>query len=149
MKLICEYELHTSPNKKASAAMDHGKSYMRDRPPLSLILGIDALRSCLKLICEYELHTSPNKKLVPQRIMVKTISRSDRSWFPILCVMILLILLILKQFPTMSVFKYHDNIYFEGGRFICSPHLVIFGPSKARANLMPTYGQQMNFMLEK
>ena len=34
MKLICEYELHSLPNKKVSGAMDHGKNYIRVRPPL-------------------------------------------------------------------------------------------------------------------
>ena len=32
--LICENELYILPNKKVSAAEDHGKNYMRDRPPL-------------------------------------------------------------------------------------------------------------------
>ena len=55
----------------------------------ALILGVHALRSYLKLICElYELHTLPNKKLVAQRIMVKTTSRSDRSWSAIFCVIV-------------------------------------------------------------
>ena len=34
LSLICEYELYILPNKKVSTAMDHGKSYMKDRPPL-------------------------------------------------------------------------------------------------------------------
>ena len=32
--LTCEYELYILPSKKVSAAKDHGKNYMRDRPPL-------------------------------------------------------------------------------------------------------------------
>ena len=34
LRLVCEYELYTLPNKKVSAAKDHGKNYMKDRPPL-------------------------------------------------------------------------------------------------------------------
>ena len=34
MKLICEYELHSLPNKKVSGAKDHGKNYIKVRPPL-------------------------------------------------------------------------------------------------------------------
>ena len=34
LKLICEYELHSLPNKKVSGARDHGKNYMKVRPPL-------------------------------------------------------------------------------------------------------------------
>ena len=34
LKLICEYEFHSLPNTKVSAAKDHGKNYMRGRPPL-------------------------------------------------------------------------------------------------------------------
>ena len=34
LRPICEYELYTLPNKKVSAAKDHGKNYMKDRPPL-------------------------------------------------------------------------------------------------------------------
>ena len=33
LKLICEYELHSLPNKKVSGAKDHGKNYMKVRPP--------------------------------------------------------------------------------------------------------------------
>ena len=33
-KLICEYELHSLPNKKVSGAKDHGKNYIKVRPPL-------------------------------------------------------------------------------------------------------------------
>ena len=54
----------------------------------ALILGVHALRSYLKLICEYELQSLPNKKLVAQRVMVKTISRSDRPWSDIFCVIV-------------------------------------------------------------
>ena len=34
LKLICEYELHTLPNTKVSGAKDHGKTYIKVRPPL-------------------------------------------------------------------------------------------------------------------
>ena len=34
LKLICEYELHRLPNKKVSGAKDHGKNYIKIRPPL-------------------------------------------------------------------------------------------------------------------
>ena len=34
LKLICEYELHSLPNKKVSGAEDHGKNYIKVRPPL-------------------------------------------------------------------------------------------------------------------
>ena len=34
LKLICEYELHSLPNKKVSGAKDHGKNYIKVRPPL-------------------------------------------------------------------------------------------------------------------
>ena len=34
LKLICEYELHSLPYKKVSGAKDHGKSYIKVRPPL-------------------------------------------------------------------------------------------------------------------
>ena len=34
LRLICKYELYILPNKKVSAAKDHGKNYMKDRPPL-------------------------------------------------------------------------------------------------------------------
>ena len=34
LKLICEYELHTLPNKKVILAKDHGKNYIKVRPPL-------------------------------------------------------------------------------------------------------------------
>ena len=34
LKLTCEYELHILPNTKVSAAKDHGKNYMKARPPL-------------------------------------------------------------------------------------------------------------------
>ena len=32
LKLVCEYELHSLPNKKVSGTKDHGKNYIR--PPL-------------------------------------------------------------------------------------------------------------------
>ena len=35
VKLICEYELHSLPNKKISGAKDHGKNYIKVR--LSLV----------------------------------------------------------------------------------------------------------------
>ena len=34
LKLICEYELHSLPNKKVSGAKNHGKNYIKVRPPL-------------------------------------------------------------------------------------------------------------------
>ena len=34
LKLICEYELPSLPNKKVSAAKDHGKNHVKVRPPL-------------------------------------------------------------------------------------------------------------------
>ena len=34
LKLSCEYELHSLPNKKVSGAKDHGKNYIKVRPPL-------------------------------------------------------------------------------------------------------------------
>ena len=34
LNLACEYEVHTLPNKKVSAAKDRGESYIRVRPPL-------------------------------------------------------------------------------------------------------------------
>ena len=35
LKLICEYEIHSLPNKKVSGAKDdHGKNYIKFRPPL-------------------------------------------------------------------------------------------------------------------
>ena len=34
LSLICEHELYILPNKKVSTAKDHGKNYMKDRPPL-------------------------------------------------------------------------------------------------------------------
>ena len=43
LKLICEYELRSLPNKKVSGAKDHGKSYIKVRPPLVRHL----LRNCL------------------------------------------------------------------------------------------------------
>ena len=35
LKLICGYELHSLPNKKVSGAKDHGKNYLKVRPPWS------------------------------------------------------------------------------------------------------------------
>ena len=43
LKLICEYELHSLPNKKVSGAKDHGKNYIKVRPLLVRHL----LRNCL------------------------------------------------------------------------------------------------------
>ena len=34
LKLTCEYEFHSLPNKKVSGAKDHGKNYIKVRPPL-------------------------------------------------------------------------------------------------------------------
>ena len=33
LKLICEYELYSLPNKKVGGAKDHGKNYIMLRPP--------------------------------------------------------------------------------------------------------------------
>ena len=43
LKLICEHELHSLPNKKVSGTKDYGKNYIRVRPPLVCHL----LRNCL------------------------------------------------------------------------------------------------------
>ena len=37
LNLICEYALHSLPNKKVSGAKDHGKNYIKVRPPPSAI----------------------------------------------------------------------------------------------------------------
>ena len=34
LKIICEYELHSLPNKKDSSSKDHGKNHIKVRPPL-------------------------------------------------------------------------------------------------------------------
>ena len=34
LKLICEYELHSLPNKKVGIAKDHGKKYIKVRQSL-------------------------------------------------------------------------------------------------------------------
>ena len=34
LKLICEHELHSLPNKKVGGVKDHGKNYIKVRPPL-------------------------------------------------------------------------------------------------------------------
>ena len=33
-RLLCKYELYILPNKKVSAAKDHGENYMNDKKPL-------------------------------------------------------------------------------------------------------------------
>ena len=43
VKVTCEYEFYILPNTKVSATKDHGKNYMKVRPPLALHL----LRNCL------------------------------------------------------------------------------------------------------
>ena len=43
LSLIFEYDLDVLPNKKVSTAKDHGKNYMKDRPPLVR----HRLRNCL------------------------------------------------------------------------------------------------------
>ena len=43
LKQICEYELHSLPNKKVSGSKDHGKNCIKVRPPLVRHL----LRNCL------------------------------------------------------------------------------------------------------
>ena len=47
---------------------------------MALKLGEQALKSYLKITFECHLHILPNKKLVPQTIVVKTASSSDRPW---------------------------------------------------------------------
>ena len=49
---------------------------------------VQALRNYLMLISEYGLYILSDKKLVPQRIMVKTIWRTDHPWSAIFCVMV-------------------------------------------------------------
>ena len=34
LKIICEYELDSLPNKKVSGAKNHGENYIKVRPPL-------------------------------------------------------------------------------------------------------------------
>ena len=34
LKLACEYKLHILPNTEVSTAKDHGKNYMKVRPPM-------------------------------------------------------------------------------------------------------------------
>ena len=34
LKLICEYELHSLPNKNVNRAKNHGKNYIKVRPAL-------------------------------------------------------------------------------------------------------------------
>ena len=56
LRLICEYELHSLPNKKVSGAKDHGKNYIKVRPPLvsHLLrnrLSLQAEKSC-KISCK-------------------------------------------------------------------------------------------------
>ena len=50
--------------------------------------------------------------------------------------MITVTVLIEKLFFIITVFllyfQYNNNVHFEGGRLICSPYLVIIGPSEAR-----------------
>ena len=43
LKLICKYKLDSLPNKKVSGAKDHGKNYIKVRPPLIRHL----LRNCV------------------------------------------------------------------------------------------------------
>ena len=48
LKLICEYELHSLPNKKVSRAKVHDKNYIKIKPPLVHYL----LRNCVVAIEE-------------------------------------------------------------------------------------------------
>ena len=48
LKLVCEYELHNLPNKRVSGAKDHGKNYIKVRPPLVRHL----LRYRLLIFCQ-------------------------------------------------------------------------------------------------
>ena len=43
LKLVCEYEFHSLPNKEVSGAKGHGKNYIEVRPPLVRHLS----RNCL------------------------------------------------------------------------------------------------------
>ena len=46
LKLICEYEFHRLPNEKVSGAKDHGKNYIKVRPPLVRHLLRNRLSQC-------------------------------------------------------------------------------------------------------
>ena len=48
LKLTCEYELHSLPNKKVSGAKDPGKNYIKVRPPLVRYLLLNRLFICKK-----------------------------------------------------------------------------------------------------
>ena len=48
LKLICEYELYSLLNKKVSRTEDHGKNYIKVRPPLVRHL----FRNCVFKILE-------------------------------------------------------------------------------------------------
>ena len=37
IKVTCEFQLHILPNRKVSAAKDHGQNYIKFRPPLALL----------------------------------------------------------------------------------------------------------------
>ena len=55
LKRSCEYELHSLPNKKVNGAKDHGKNYMKIRPPLVRHLLRNRLLSYGLNILPYEL----------------------------------------------------------------------------------------------
>ena len=48
LKLMCEYELHSLPNKKDSGAKDYGKNYIKVRPPLVRHPLRNRLYSCIR-----------------------------------------------------------------------------------------------------
>ena len=71
LKLICQYEFPTLPNKRVSKAKDNGKTTSRSASLITnhtaLILGVHPLRSYLKLICQYEFQSLPNKKVSSEK----------------------------------------------------------------------------------
>ena len=93
----------------------------------ALILSVHVLRSYLKLISEYELHklhSLPNKKSMAQRIMVKTTSRSDRSWSAIFCV---LIVCYQKDCLDLRIFNVQFSIFSISQVFYC---IIFYCPQK-------------------
>ena len=50
LKLICEYELYSLPNKNVSSAKDHGKNFIKIRPPLVRHLLRNHLLSTVKIM---------------------------------------------------------------------------------------------------
>ena len=74
LKLICEYELHSLPNKNIVAQNDHGKNYIKVRPPLVrhllgnylLRLYMSASKTCRQKTGGRSGPTTPN--LIEQKI---------------------------------------------------------------------------------